>query len=330
MTVRERPGIYAEYQVKNLLQSSGNGLTVGVAAHVLGGSTETERVLSYVEALEKYGLSPMARLIKILFYNGAGKIIAAPVTNSYNAAFGSLVNAGADILISDSNDIEGCALMSAALRDTDYCIGINEFDGTAEQCIELAEIINFERFVLCGSTTEEPGNIAAALAGYLAYKNDPMAAFNGAVLYGCGEPQNGFTEQEIEELIAGGVTPFEYEGGNACVIRAVTTKTSTDDVPDKSLRELNTVLVANDVLKSVRDALKIRFAGARNDGLTRGAIRSQVAVELEKKLKKGIIEGYGNISAAADAEDATLCRVSFDFTAAHGLNTIALTAYLEV
>lgn len=332
MTVRERPGIFAEYCVKNSMSSSfESGITVGVAAEALGNETQAHTVTSYLDALEKYGLSPMTRLVKILMLNGALNIIAVPVRNgNYAAAFGELTAKNVDIVICDKTTAAVIGEMKAAVENTEFCMGIAEFDGTAAQCVSLAQSINSPRIVICGNAADEPGNLAAALAGAIAYRADPLMSFNGLKLLGCGELINDYTEQEIDSLIAGGVTPIEYDGKAICTVRGVTTKTLTDGVPDKSMRELNTALTANNVLKSVYTALKSRFAYGRNDELTRGAIRSQVVVELEKKLKAGIIEGYGNVRAAADISDPTVCNVSFEFTAAFGLNSIVLTAYLEV
>lgn len=53
-------------------------------------------------------------------------------------------------------------------------------------------------------------------------------------------------------------------------------------------------------------------------------------MELEKKLAAGKIADYGSISAVADGNDASLCRVGFEFSAVCGLSTIMLTAYLNV
>lgn len=123
---------------------------------------------------------------------------------------------------------------------------------------------------------------------------------------------------------------MEVDGSGVAVVRGITTKTSTDGVSDKSLREIATVLTVTEVLKSVYSALKLKFANAKNDALTRGAIRSQVAVVLQKKLNEGKISDYGSISAVADAQNPALCSVGFEFTAVCGLSTIALTAYLNV
>ncbi len=329
MTVRERPGIYAEYIVNSSTAAVQSGITVGIAAQVNGGSTETEGVVSYIDAVQTYGICPMTKLVKTLFYNGCGKIIAAPVSSGdYAAAFASLLEKGADILICDSRSAAVLGEMKTALEDTEYCMGIGECAGTAAQCTALAQSLNFERMVICGNADETDGNIAAALAGVISSETELF--LNGHALNNAGQLLRTWTEQEIETLIADGVTPVEYDGECVCTVRGITTRTSTDGVSDRSLREIATVVTAIDVLKSVHNALKLKFARARNDALTRGAIRSQVAVELEKKLAAGKIESYGNISAVADGEDAGLCRVSFEFSAVCGLSTIMLTACLNV
>ena len=329
MTVRERPGIYAEYRVNGSLAATDSGITVGVAAQVNGSETETERVVSYLSAVQSYGICPMTKLIKTLFANGCGRILASPVSDDdYAAAFRALTDGGADILICDSRAADVLDDMKTALESSDYCMGVGEADGTAARCVALAEGINLERMIICAGGDETDGNIAAALAGVISSEKELF--LNGRILRNAGQLERQWSEQELETLIAGGVTPVEYEGNDVCVVRGVTTKTSTEGASDRSLREIATVIAVLEVLKSVSGALKIKFARARNDALTRGAIRSQVAVELEKKLAEGRISHYGNISAVADAEDASLCRVSFEFTAVCGLSTIVLTAYLNV
>ena len=72
------------------------------------------------------------------------------------------------------------------------------------------------------------------------------------------------------------------------------------------------------------------FARKKNTAQTRGAIRSQVIVELESKLVAEIIDGYGDVSVSVDAADPSVCVVEFSFAVAHGLNQIYLTAHITV
>ena len=83
-------------------------------------------------------------------------------------------------------------------------------------------------------------------------------------------------------------------------------------------------------LRAVRDALRARFRRAKNTEQSRGAIRSQVVLELENKLAREIITGYGEVSVEADADNPTVCLVDFSFTVAHGLNQIWLSAHITV
>ena len=99
---------------------------------------------------------------------------------------------------------------------------------------------------------------------------------------------------------------------------------------DREVIEGKRVLIVDDVIPAVRSALRSRFALTKNTAQTRSAIRSQVIVELEKKLAAQIIDGYGSVAAAASAEDPAVCEVEFSFAVAHGLNQIYLTAHITV
>jgi phage tail sheath gpL-like len=113
-------------------------------------------------------------------------------------------------------------------------------------------------------------------------------------------------------------------------VRGITTRTTTGGAADATWRELTTILIVDDVIPAVRNALRSRFARTKNTAQTRSAIRSQVIVELERKLAAQIIDGYGEVKAVASAEDPTVCEVEFGFAVAHGLNRIYLTAHITV
>ena len=91
-----------------------------------------------------------------------------------------------------------------------------------------------------------------------------------------------------------------------------------------------TILVVDDVIPSIRAALGAKFARAKNTAQTRGAVRSQVILELEGKVAAEIISGYGEVTAQALESDPTVCLVTFSFTVAQGLNQIWLSAQITV
>ena len=126
------------------------------------------------------------------------------------------------------------------------------------------------------------------------------------------------------------MTALECVGGRVSVIRGLTTRTKTGDAADKTFRELTTILIVDDVIPSIRRALRAKFTRAKNSALTRNAIRNQVIVELEDRIDKEIIEGYDNLTVTASTTDPTTCVVEFEFRVVHGLNRIYLTAHISV
>ena len=86
----------------------------------------------------------------------------------------------------------------------------------------------------------------------------------------------------------------------------------------------------DDIIPAVRSALRSKFSRTKNTARNRSAIRSQVIVELEKKLAAEIIDSYGDVTVTASADDPTVCVVEFGFSVAHGLNQIYLTVHITV
>lgn len=145
-----------------------------------------------------------------------------------------------------------------------------------------------------------------------------------------GGLQSVYSDNDIDLLVQGGVTPLEDVGGVVSPVRGITTRTKTGSAADSTWRELTTVLIADNVIPAVRSALRSKFARAKNTAQGRGAIRAQTIVELEKKKDAQIIESYGEVAVTAAADDPTVCLVEFSFAVAHGLNQIRLTVHLTV
>lgn len=139
-----------------------------------------------------------------------------------------------------------------------------------------------------------------------------------------------YGDTEIDTLVRGGVTPVEQAAGVVSVVRGVTTRTKTGEAADATWRELTTIRIVDDVIPTVRDALRARFRRAKNTEQSRGAIRSQVVLELENRKEREIISGYDNVAVSADPDNPTVCQVEFSFSAAQGLNQIWLTAHITV
>ncbi len=345
VTEHQRPGVYSVYDASSAVSGRAAGRAVGVAAvSTKGTAGEISTFHSYEEALGVYtAKEAMGELIALLFQNGVSQVKAAPVTDSqdaavllenYRGAFAALERAeelAAVICDSEAVEVqkalqESVKEASAARRERLAVVGGAPGE-TATQLVQRAKALNCERVVLAA-----PGGVkaAAAVAGAMAGETDPAVPLGGAVLKGLDSLDTAWSDNEIDALVLGGVTPLEQVGGEVSVVRGITTRTKTGTANDATWRELTTIRVVDDVIPSLRGALRAKFSRVKNTEQGRGAIRSQVIVELENKVANEIITGYEGVTVRALEDNPTVCLVEFKFTVAHGLNQIWLNAHITV
>lgn len=346
MAISERPGVYSSVEVTSTLSSAGNGKTIGVAGCAAAGTKGAcVSIGSYGEAAAAFGAEcGLTKLIKILFQNGAAAVEAVAVTadgtvaktEDYMAAFAVLsTKEDVSILLCDSTEAEVATAMKSSIEgcseNCKYRIGVVETAGSISDAAAKAGGLNCERMVLVYPGIDgKAGMVAAAVAGILSGQSDQALPLNGAVLSGLSGFARSFADSEVTMLVSAGVTAVESVYGAPSVVRGVTTRTKTGGAADTTWRELTTVLIIDDVVPSIRTALRRKFPRVKNTAQTRGAIRTQVTIELEEKQKNEIIESFGAVTAEADEADPTVCKVSFEFTVAHGLNRIVLSAHISV
>ena len=349
----ERPGVYSVYDASSVTSAGRAAKRIGVAALAVKGTANTAVTLTgYSAGVEVFGEDGtdkpgMSTLLKLLFANGASTVYAVRVAAdgdpaAYQAAFAALTNCDVQVMVCDSGELEVQKALKTAVEQASAArgerIGVIGGSGeTAAQLVERAKEINSERMVLVGpDMKDESGKAlsgvfaAAAVAGAIACGSDPAVPLNGAKLYGIGGLRSVYSDNDIDLLVQGGVTPLEEVGGVVSPVRGITTRTKTGGAADNTWRELTTILSADDVIPAVRSALRSKFARAKNTAQGRGAIRAQTIVELEKKKDAQIIENYGEVAVTAAADDPTVCLVEFSFAVAHGLNQIRLTVHLTV
>lgn len=350
ITVHQRPGVYSSYDASGLVSGSGAGRLVGLAGvntAVQAGTVQT--VTSYDQALTLFGdqgSEGMAELIRLALKNGASGVAAAAVSSAdgYEAAFAAIGRLeDIALVICDSTDIavqrklrDSVAEASSQRRER-LCVVAGAKDETVEQLIARAKELNHERVVLAapggvdgqGAALSGLG-LAAAVAGAIAGESDPAVPLGGAELKGLNGLSARLEDNDIDLLILGGVTPVESLGGVVSVVRGVTTRTVSGGAADTTWRDLSAIRVVDDVIPGLRSALRAKFRRAKNTQQSRGAIRSQVVLELENKLAREIITGYDGVNVSADSTDPSRCLVDFSFAVAHGLNQIWLTAHITV
>lgn len=344
----ERPGVYSDYD------ASSAGAT-GSAERILAliGASEAKQglytVTSCAAGKETFGEdSELGRMLTLAYQNGAGTVLACPVAEDSEKAYREAL-----ALVLAEKRASFCVIGSAqeavqtAMRDA-----IEESSGQRGECIGLVGMqapgvqelvaragkLNSERMVLVGPGVYPAGEAqaqsgcmaAAALAGVLCDQSDPAAPLNGQVLQGLTGVTAVYADTEYDALAAAGVTALECIGGRVSVIRGLTTRTKSGEVSDKTFRELTTMLIVDDVIPSIRTALRAKFTRAKNNAVTRNAIRNQVVVELEDRIAREIVESYDQLTVTASPTDPTTCVVEFEFSVVHGLNRIYLTAHISV
>ena len=357
-TTHERPGVYSSYEASSLTAAAASGGKVAViaAAENKENVEDVYQWTSYSKAAADVGDCTLSRLAQLAIRNGAGSVYGIPVKPvegevnggegdggveyDYDAAFeAAAAIEDVSVVVCDSTEtdvqqnlkemVEKC---SEARRERIAVVG-GAAGESVDKLVERAEKLNCERVVLVapgmGDGTGGAG-CAAAVAGAIAGTTDPALPLGGAQLYGLEGLECSYDDSEIDELVKGGVTALETLAGACYVVRGVTTKTKTGDAPDTTWRELSTILVVDEVIPGLRNALRAKFSRAKNTRQTRGAIRSQTVMELEKRVSRELIDGYEDVTVSALEDDPTVCLVEFSFTVAHGLNQVWLSAHITV
>ncbi len=351
----ERPGVYSSYDASSVIRGGRAVRTIGVAAKAAAGVPNTPVSLtSYEAGIAAFGEDPenapgMAHILRLLFRGGASEVVAVAVGQAesggddYLNAFAALEAVeGVEIVVCGSAALDvqqnlraSLEAAAAARRERIAVVGME--NASVDELIQRAKALNSERMVLTGPDVLDSSGAAlsgvfaaAALAAAVAANRDPAVPVNGAALAGLGGVKTRYSDNEIDLLVRGGVSPLEAVGGVVSPVRCVTTRSSTNDVPDSTWRELTTILIVDNVIPSIRQSLRTRFSRTKNTAQTRGAIRSQVIVELENKLRSQIIESYGDVSVSPSDTDPSICLVEFSFSVAHGLNQIYLTAHITI
>ncbi|MBE6932484.1 MAG: phage tail sheath protein [Ruminococcaceae bacterium] len=343
ITYHERPGVYVEYDT--ISRSAGIGTRIaGVAG--IGSGSGLYRFTSASTARQAFpDTTPLGKMLQLAFANGAARVMCCPVEvnslDAYTAALERLVTEGeVNYLALETESTQLLTALGQHLCAMDVpCICFAGPNAPNMDALGImAQTINCERMVLVGPNVRYAGEesygggclAAAAMAGLLSAQTDPALPLHGAKLLGLDAVKTTLTESEIDAAVRAGVTPLELIGGQVSIIRAVTTRTMTEDVPDDTWRELSTMCILDDVIPTVKNTLAAKFLRRKNTAVTRNAIRSQVAIVLDDRVRREIIESYDALNVEAVEGDPTACRVSFSFAVVHGLCRIHLSIHILV
>ena len=324
MTTTLIPGIYTDYNITGV-RYAGAYSAAGLITVNNDAESGAYSITSVAEASQIFGDdADETKLCSVMFLNGV-KVVKAAVASTYAAACA---------LILEQNDVTCFVMTNATAQNLTavktaltgagengkYRVCFADIEGTAQAMCTLAEGVDHEQFCLCAGAFGG----AAAICAMSASQADPAIPFSGAKIAGASCEEN-FTDSQLELLLSSGVTPLCRIGGETEIVRAVTANSS-----DLVWRELNTILIVCDVIPDMKSVLKAMFTRAKNTAATRGAVRTQVMIELDRKKDAGIIDDYGNVTVTQNANDPTVCDVGFEFTAAAGMQQLILSAYITV
>ncbi len=344
---KQRPGIYSDYQTSGVLYSKKMEKSIAIIAQSKAEPNTVYSLQKLVDAKTVFGEeSTMYALYKAVLENGAGSIVAVSVggdtSSAYEAAFRLIAETdGIGVVICDSTELDIQQLLAqsvvAASQNKKERIGILAADGHESDLAAWANKFNSERILLVAqnpidSQGEELSGciLSAAMAAIISQYTDPSQSFNGAGFENISKLSKDLSEDEVDEYITNGIIPFEVVAGRVEVIRAVTSRTTTDGLMDKTFKELNTILIIDEIIKAVRETLRENISTAKNNATTRSAISSQVTVKLQEFLEANVIESYAVPNVYKSSDDATVCIVELDFTIAQGINQIHITANINV
>lgn len=343
MTNNQRPGVYSSYTTVSRYATPRSakscGLLVKLSPDLCGQVHEIDSYLAgKVLLAESYDNLVAKTCLQIMFGAGVSKVYLSGVGDSYSDAAELLegiesigITATDAYTISEAKQVLNSTIIASENGRERLC-----FFGCKDtaKATEMAEALNHERAVVVAGDIEFERNTFQSIACYglaaeVLAKSDPSYSFNGTVLGGF-KVQSSYSEADIQGMIKSGVTPIEeIEGAPSCV-RAVTTRTKTDSIEDYTLRSLNTIMIIDDVISTVRKSLQQRLKGLRTTTDSLDSISSQVLVELVAKKNQGLLESVQLPRVYPHKEDPSVCVVEIAFTVAHVISQIHLTAHVQL
>ena len=336
-----RPGVFSSYTVIP-------GYTGAVEARPVGLAGDFGLSDSLPHSYRRGDTIPegtLSRAAEVLFAAGLGSFTAVSVAEGagaagYTAAFSALAGAGAELLAAEdgSQTVLSAAktfLESEEENQRELLLFAGEAELSAAKATAAA--VNCPRVVLSwgspipgGGEEGEPFLGAAALCAAVAAMEEPILSLTGKELPGLTSLESEAGWDEADALLGAGVTPLCRTGTGVAAVRVITTCTSVGGSPNRSFSPVNSILIIDYVMQSLRQNLGAFLQGARNTSRTLSAAASQVTVLLEELLERGIITEYGAPRAYTPGDTPEVCVVEVSFTAAYLINQVRIHAEIRL
>lgn len=321
-----RPGVFTcTSAVPSCVGSCGGGVVV--VAQADGVQRADAVLLCSVEQAQEFGKeSSLCRMAECLLNAGVSPVWAAAAGDNYAGVF-ARCEALDDVaaVVSDGAVDELCRHVNTCCEHGRERIGVVPANNVQDACAAAKTANSPHVVVVCdgaGKTEETAAAFTAATVAAPAGTN-----LNGVEL-AVDEFEGALTDAEVEVLLKSGVTPVECRNHVAVVVRAVTSCTSALGRETRAYSSLSAVMAADDVVQTIRQAVRLRLKGMKNTPVTRESIASQIVVELENKKTQGVIDQYLPPIVRAHAQDAAVCVVTLQFQTAAEMSQIVISAQI--
>lgn len=284
------------------------------------------RLETAADARQFGGDSALCRMASILLEVSISPVWAVPAGADYEAAYAACEALDDLLAVTGDGGAQAlCAHVERCRENGKERVGILPASSVEAACDAAKEANSPHLVIVCdgGTRTEET---AAAFAA--AVVQAPAGeTLNGTVLP-LAEFDGALSDGQIETLLGFGVTPVERLDMKASVVRAVTSCTSALGRQTRMFSSLSATLAADDVVRTIRQAVRLRLKGMKNTAVTRESIASQIVVELENKRTQGVIDSYLPPVVKPHPEDPSVCAVTLRFRAAPEISQIVISAQI--
>ncbi|MEN3257670.1 phage tail sheath C-terminal domain-containing protein [Sodalis endosymbiont of Spalangia cameroni] len=216
-------------------------------------------------------------------------------------------------------------------------LGVVGWNGTLAGGTALTTDVNAARLTMGwypGSMLPN-GELAAIYAAIIASESDPARPLNTLALPGADiTPQDQWPgRSEQENALANGLTPFEVNGSQVQIVRAVSTYVKNSmGVTDRSLMDITILRSLDYVRLACRARITQRFPREKLNDIRLQRIRSElldVLYALEQlEIVENVDEHKDQLTVTRSQQDDSRADASIPAAVVRGLHVFAATIYL--
>jgi phage tail sheath gpL-like len=212
-------------------------------------------------------------------------------------------------------------------------VGVFATTGSLSAATTLAGTLNAGRMIgpFLRGTRSMPMEVAAAMAGVMAWEEDPARPLNTLELKGIHAPdiEDRLSRTEQETCLYNGVTPLEVGPGEKVqIVRAISTYTKdAQGVDDVSLLDITSITTLDYARKAWRERIALRFPREKLSERTPPNVRSEllaVAYLLEElEILEAVDAHKDALVVERDLQDPNRLNAKIPADVVNGLHVFA-------